>query len=63
MELGSLGTTVETGADYVETKLDLASAYLDMGDQMGARGLLEDVLREGDASQKKRAEDMLKKVG
>lgn len=63
MELSPLSTTAETGTDYVETKLDLASAYLDMGDQMGARGLLEDVLREGDASQKKRAEDMLKKVG
>jgi pilus assembly protein FimV len=64
MELNPPGAAAaDTGADYVETKLDLASAYLDMGDQMGARGLLEDVLREGDASQKKRAEEMLKKVG
>ncbi|MCB1920076.1 MAG: hypothetical protein KDJ28_08885 [Candidatus Competibacteraceae bacterium] len=63
MELNSPGATADAGADYVETKLDLASAYLDMGDQMGARGLLEDVLQEGDASQKKRAEDMLKKIG
>lgn len=63
MELNSPGATADTGADYVETKLDLASAYLDMGDQMGARGLLEDVLQEGDASQKKRAEEMLRKIG
>ncbi|MCB1820026.1 MAG: hypothetical protein KDI73_00390, partial [Candidatus Competibacteraceae bacterium] len=62
MELNPPSATAEASADYVETKLDLASAYLDMGDQMGARGLLEDVLREGDASQKKRAEEMLKKV-
>ena len=50
-------------ADYVETKLDLASAYLDMGDQVGARGLLEEVLREGSATQKGRAEDLLKNLG
>ncbi|HCK82034.1 MAG TPA: FimV/HubP family polar landmark protein [Candidatus Competibacter sp.] len=49
--------------DYVETKLDLATAYLDMGDQVGARGLLEEVLSEGDASQKQRATDLLKKIG
>ncbi|MFZ1326273.1 MAG: FimV/HubP family polar landmark protein, partial [Candidatus Contendobacter sp.] len=48
--------------DYVETKLDLASAYLDMGDKVGARGLLEEVLREGDAAQKERAEQLLKKL-
>jgi FimV-like protein len=53
----------DAGADYVETKLDLAAAYLDMGDQVGARGLLEDALQEGDAAQKKRAEEMLKKLG
>lgn len=47
--------------DYVETKLDLATAYLDMGDQVGARGLLEEVLSEGGASQKQRATDLLKK--
>ncbi len=52
-----------SGADYVETKLDLATAYLDMGDQVGARGLLEDVLREGDNLQKTRAGELLKKLG
>ena len=49
--------------DYVETKLDLASAYLDMGDQVGARGLLEEVLREGNATQKQRAGEFIKKLG
>lgn len=49
--------------DYIETKLDLATAYLDMGDQPGARGLLEEVLAEGDPSQKQRATDLLKKIG
>ena len=49
--------------DYMETKLDLAAAYLDMGDQMGARSLLEEVLLEGDASQKQRATELLKQKG
>ncbi len=61
MDIGS--ATGATGADYVETKLDLATAYLDMGDQVGARSLLEDVQREGDPSQRKRAGDLLKKLG
>jgi pilus assembly protein FimV len=47
----------------VETKLDLASAYLDMGDQVGARSLLDEVLREGNATQKERAGAFLKKLG
>lgn len=63
MEAGAPGGGEMMGADYVETKLDLATAYLDMGDQVGARSLLEDVLREGDASQKKRAGELLKKLG
>ncbi|MFZ1642218.1 MAG: FimV/HubP family polar landmark protein, partial [Candidatus Contendobacter sp.] len=50
-------------ADYVETKLDLASAYMDMGDDVGARSLLEEVLREGDATQKERARGVLNKLG
>lgn len=52
-----------SAADYVETKLDLASAYLEMGDQVGARSLLDEVLREGDANQKERARAFLKKLG
>lgn len=52
-----------SAADYVETKLDLASAYLEMGDQVGARSLLDEVLREGDANQKERAKAFFKKLG
>ena len=51
-----------SATDYVETKLDLATAYLDMGDQVGARGLLDEVLSEGNDSQKQRAAELLKKV-
>jgi FimV-like protein len=63
MALSSPPDGGDVGADYIETKLDLAAAYLDMGDQVGAKGLLDDVLQEGDDAQKKRAGDMLKKLG
>jgi pilus assembly protein FimV len=51
------------GEDYVETKLDLAMAYLDMGDSVGARSLLEEVLKEGNDSQKQRAQASIAKLG
>jgi len=57
------GGRAEPSADYVETKLDLATAYLDMGDQVGARSLLDEVLKEGDAAQKQRAGALLKQLG
>jgi pilus assembly protein FimV len=63
MDLETSSSGGASGADYVETKLDLATAYLDMGDQVGARSLLEDVLREGDPLQKTRAGELLKKLG
>lgn len=45
--------------DEAETKLDLAVAYSDMGDPDGARGILEEVLEQGDFEQKKRAQQLL----
>jgi pilus assembly protein FimV len=44
-----------TAEDHVETKLDLAVAYLDMGDKEGAHSLLLEVLNEGSSEQKQRA--------
>lgn len=43
----------------VGTKLDLARAYVDMGDPDGARSILEEVLTEGTSSQKKEAQRLL----
>jgi FimV-like protein len=42
--------------DEVGTKLDLARAYLEMGDKEGAREILNEVLAEGNDSQKGRCE-------
>lgn len=43
----------------VGTKLDLARAYIDMGDPDGARSILDEVLEEGDEGQKSEAKDLL----
>ncbi len=43
----------------VGTKLDLARAYVDMGDPSGARSILEEVLDEGDEGQKQQAQQLL----
>ena len=43
----------------VGTKLDLARAYVDMGDPSGARSILEEVLDEGDEGQRQQAQQLL----
>ncbi len=47
---------------FVETKLDLAAAYLELGDDAGARTLYEEVLSEGSVSQKQLADEALRKL-
>ncbi|MBS1229651.1 MAG: hypothetical protein H6R17_2928 [Proteobacteria bacterium] len=50
-------------SEEVTTKLDLASAYEEMGDFEGARELLQEVLNEGDAAQREKAQAILTKIG
>lgn len=59
-ELGDLGVF---GDDAVSTKLDLARAYMDMGDPDGARSMLEEVIGEGNASQQDEARKLLGSLG
>ncbi|UVK86652.1 peptidoglycan-binding protein [Pseudomonas sp. B21-051] len=47
------------GTDEAATKLDLAQAYIDMGDSDGARDILNEVLTEGDEKQRGEAREML----
>jgi pilus assembly protein FimV len=47
----------------VGTKLDLARAYMDMGDPDGARSILKEVLDEGNTSQKQEAQRLLESIG
>ena len=46
----------------VGTKLDLARAYMDMGDPDGARSILEEVMQEGNQSQKQEANRLLESI-
>ena len=46
----------------VGTKLDLARAYMDMGDPDGARSILTEVLQEGSNSQKQEAQRLIDSI-
>jgi pilus assembly protein FimV len=46
----------------VGTKLDLARAYMDMGDPEGARNILEEVMTEGSVAQKQEAQRLLESL-
>jgi pilus assembly protein FimV len=48
---------------HISTKLDLARAYLDMGDIEGARSTLEEVMVEGNDDQRREAEVLLHQTG
>jgi pilus assembly protein FimV len=48
--------------DENATKLDLARAYLEMGDASGAKEILQEVLAEGNDTQKQDAEEMLGQI-
>lgn len=52
-----------TPNEEVTTKLDLAKAYEEMGDLEGARELLQEVVKEGDVSQREKAQALLARIG
>ncbi len=49
--------------DEVQTKLDLAIAYVEMGDKEGARSILDEVKAEGNDNQKAEADKLLADIG
>ncbi|WP_153789277.1 FimV/HubP family polar landmark protein [Pseudomonas sp. EMN2] len=51
-----------SGTDEVATKLDLARAYIDMGDHDGARDILDEVVKDGDDGQRQEANEMLSRL-
>ncbi len=59
-----MGSVTGDSAKWQEmaTKLDLASAYQDIGDKDGARELLDEVIRGGDTAQQQKARSMLSKI-
>ncbi|WP_246428576.1 FimV/HubP family polar landmark protein [Silvimonas terrae] len=61
---GELSGGTDTGADFgaddpVQTKIDLARAYIDMGDIEGAREILNEADAEGNAQQKQEIRGLL----
>ncbi len=62
-EFGEDTDELFSGTDMIGTKLDLARAYIDMDDREGARGILQEVLEEGDDTQKRQAKDLMAQIG
>ena len=51
-----------SGTDESATKLDLARAYIDMGDSEGARDILNEVIDEGSEQQQQEAREMMERL-
>lgn len=49
----------ESGGEAVGTKLELAKAYLEIGDKDGAREILSEVAKEGSSAQKEEAKKLI----
>ncbi len=47
----------------VQTKFDLAKAYQEMGDKDGAKEILQEVIKEGDAEQQAQAKTLMDSLG
>jgi pilus assembly protein FimV len=58
----SLGSLALEG-DEVATKLDLARAYIDMGDPDAAKDILGEVLSEGNTAQQQEAQKLMSQIG
>jgi pilus assembly protein FimV len=56
------GLVFATDGDEIATKLDLARAYMDMGDHDGARSILEEVQQDGSESQQQEAQSLLDSI-
>ena len=48
--------------EAVSTKLDLARAYLEVGDTDGARSILDEVLAECSEHQRQEAEELMRQI-
>lgn len=67
-DLGGLGDLDDDGmfsdgdGDEIATKLDLAQAYIEMGDNDGARSMLEEIVEGGNDDQKQQAQALLARI-
>jgi len=58
----ALGRGASGQVEEMQTKLDLAQAYIDMGDTEGARSILGEVMAEGSDEQKQTARELLEQL-
>ena len=52
----------QSDADETDTKLNLAKAYIELGDNDGARSILDEVAAEGNDAQKAEAQGLLSQL-
>lgn len=57
------GLELSAGTDESNTQLELAQAYIEMGDESGAKDILAEVLNNGNDEQKQQANELLAKLG
>jgi len=57
------GMDFDEAGDETTTKLELARAYVDMGDDDGAKEILDEVLRDGNDIQQQEAAELLARLG
>lgn len=62
IDFGMDDSDLLAGTDVVGTKLDLARAYLDMGDNDSARDILKEVITEGNEQQRQEAKGLVEKI-
>lgn len=56
------GTQEQSAEDEVATKLDLAKAYVELGDKDSARGILEEIGAAGTPDQQRQAQDLRQQI-
>lgn len=61
-QYGDFSVSDLTDMDELETKLDLAKAYVDMGDEQAAREIAEIVIKRGNEEQQKTARALLSEL-
>ncbi|NVK44556.1 MAG: hypothetical protein HWE39_25280 [Oceanospirillaceae bacterium] len=61
-DLGMDGLEFLDGTDEVETKLDLARAYIDMEDRDGAKDILSEIIEEGSNQQQQEARKLMESL-
>lgn len=52
----------QTAEDEIATKLDLAKAYVELGDKDSAKGILDQVLADGNDQQKRKAQELIRQM-